>query len=127
MSVVFESPCCVNFWQSPLIKDFVSFLVAISNRLLNNKTLLNKTAPLSKFGDLKNGYAFKSSAYVPNGNYNIVTIANVNGDREIVTDNCNTISSVPTDVVILSAAETGNPTSNITLKIKEDTVINIFL
>ena len=82
----------------PLIKDCVSHLFAISNRLLNNKTLLNKTAPLSKFGDLKNGYAFKSSAYVPNGNYNIVTIANVNGDREIVTDNCNTISSVPTDI-----------------------------
>lgn len=65
---------------------------------MNNKTLLNKTAPLSKFGVLKNGYAFKSSAYVPNGNYNIITIANVSGDREIVTDICNTISSVPTDI-----------------------------
>ena len=35
---------------------------------------------------------------MPNGNYNIITIANVSGDREIVTDNCNTISSVPTDI-----------------------------
>ena len=35
---------------------------------------------------------------MPNGNYNIVTIANVSGDIEIVTDNCNTISSVPTDI-----------------------------
>ena len=84
--------------QNKIIEDLKKLKVAISNRLLNNKTLLNKTAPLSKFGDLKNGYAFKSSAYVPNGNYNIVTIANVNGDREIVTDNCNTISSVPTDI-----------------------------
>ena len=84
--------------QNKIIEDLKKLKVAISNRLLNNKTLLNKTAPLSKFGDLKNGYAFKSSAYVPNGNYNIVTIANVSGDREIVTDNCNTISSVPTDI-----------------------------
>ena len=84
--------------QIKIIEDLKKLKVAISNRLLNNKTLLNKTAPLSKFGDLKNGYAFKSSAYVPNGNYNIVTIANVSGDREIVTDNCNTISSVPTDI-----------------------------
>ena len=84
--------------QNKIIEDLKKLKVAICNRLLNNKTLLNKTAPLSKFGDLKNGYAFKSSAYVPNGNYNIVTIANVSGDREIVTDNCNTISSVPTDI-----------------------------
>ena len=84
--------------QNKIIEDLKKLKVAISNRLLNNKTLLNKTAPLSKFGDLKNGYAFKSSAYVPNGNYNIITIANVSGDREIVTDNCNTISSVPTDI-----------------------------
>lgn len=82
----------------PLIKDLLSHSVAICNRLLNNKTLLNKTAPLSNFGELKNGYAFKSSTYVPNGNYNIITIANVSGDREIVTDSCNTILSVPTDI-----------------------------
>ena len=82
----------------PLIKDLLSHSVAICNRLLNNKTLLNKTAPLSNFGELKNGYAFKSSTYVPNGNYNIITIANVSGDREIVTDSCNTILSVPIDI-----------------------------
>ena len=82
----------------PLIKDLLSHSVAICNRLLNNKTLLNKTAPLSNFGELKNGYAFKSSTYVPNGIYNIITIANVSGDREIVTDSCNTILSVPIDI-----------------------------
>ena len=84
--------------QNKIIEDLKKLKVAICNRLLNNKTLLNKTAPLSNFGELKNGYAFKSSTYVPNGNYNIITIANVSGDREIVTDNCNTISSVPTDI-----------------------------
>ena len=84
--------------QSKIIEDLKKLKVAICNRLLNNKTLLNKTAPLSNFGELKNGYAFKSSTYVPNGNYNIITIANVSGDREIVTDSCNTILSVPTDI-----------------------------
>ena len=84
--------------QSKIIEDLKKLKVAICNRLLNNKTLLNKTAPLSNFGELKNGYAFKSSTYVPNGNYNIITIANVSGDREIVTDSCNTILSVPIDI-----------------------------
>ena len=84
--------------QNKIIEDLKKLKVAICNRLLNNKTLLNKTAPLSNFGELKNGYAFKSSTYVPNGNYNIITIANVSGDREIVTDSCNTILSVPIDI-----------------------------
>ena len=84
--------------QNKIIEDLKKLKVAICNQLLNNKTLLNKTAPLSTFGELKNGYAFKSSTYVPNGSYNIITIANVSGDREIATDSCNTISSVPTDI-----------------------------
>lgn len=84
--------------QSKIIEDLKKLKVAISNRLLNNNTLLDKTASLSKFGELKNGYAFKSSTYVPNGNYNIITIANVCGSREISTDCSNTISSIPKDI-----------------------------
>ena len=75
-----------------------SLLVAISYRLLTNNALLDKTALLSKFGELKNGYAFKSSTYSPNGNYNIITIANVSGSREISTDSSNTVSSIPQDI-----------------------------
>ena len=84
--------------QNKIIEDLKKLKVAISNRLLNNNTLLDKTASLSKFGELKNGYAFKSSTYVPNGNYNIITIANVCGSREISTDCSNTISSMPKDI-----------------------------
>ena len=84
--------------QNKIIEDLKKLKVAISNRLLNNNTLLDKTASLSKFGELKNGYAFKSSTYVPNGNYNIITIANVCGSREISTDCSNTISSIPKDI-----------------------------
>ena len=87
-----------NFSYIPLIKDLYSLLVAISYRLLNNNALLYKTASLSKFGELKNGYAFKSSTYAPNGNYNIITIANVSGNREISADGSNTISSLPKDI-----------------------------
>lgn len=84
--------------QNKIIEDLKKLKVAISNRLLNNNTLLDKTASLSKFGEMKNGYAFKSSTYAPNGNYNIITIANVCGSREISTDCSNTISSIPKDI-----------------------------
>ena len=84
--------------QNKIIEDLKKLKVAISYRLLNNNALLYKTASLSKFGELKNGYAFKSSAYAPNGNYNIITIANVSGSREISADGTNTISSLPKDI-----------------------------
>ena len=84
--------------QIKIIEDLKKLKVAISYRLLNNNALLYKTASLSKFGELKNGYAFKSSAYAPNGNYNIITIANVSGSREISADGTNTISSLPKDI-----------------------------
>ena len=52
---------------------------------------------LSEICSLKNGYAFKSSAYKSDGMYNIVTIANVTGTRYI-SSVCNKITDVPSDI-----------------------------
>lgn len=56
-----------------------------------------------KLGDivtLKNGYSFKSSEYDADsdGEYKIITIKNVTGDRYINTNTCNTISFLPSNI-----------------------------
>ena len=59
--------------------------------------MLNRYIPLSELGVLKNGYAFKSSSYSGNGNYNVLTIANVTGNRFVSID-CNHIEEIPSDI-----------------------------
>ena len=48
-------------------------------------------------GTLKNGYAFQSNKYTLNGAYNIITIANVTGER-YTTNECNHIAEIPKDI-----------------------------
>ena len=61
--------------------------------------MFDKKVPLSDFCSMKNGYAFKSSSYEVDGIYNIVTIANVTGDRYISSD-CNKVANMPNDIQI---------------------------
>lgn len=55
---------------------------------------------MGDIAELKNGYSFKSDTYDPNsdGEYNIITIKNVTGDRFISLDKCNTISELPSNI-----------------------------
>lgn len=53
---------------------------------------------ISQIGSLKNGYAFQSSLYDSSGEYEIITIANVTGERNIHTGNCNRIHTLPSDL-----------------------------
>lgn len=53
---------------------------------------------ISQIGSLKNGYAFQSSSYISSGEYEIITITNVTGERYICTEGCNRIHTLPSDL-----------------------------
>ena len=68
---------------------------AISKSLLSRTDLLERKISIYEIGSLKNGYAFQSSSYNPTGVYEILTIANVTGDRYICTSGCSRILTKP--------------------------------
>ena len=83
--------------QSKIIEDLELFKNMISYKILYaDKTACYK--PLSTFSELKNGYAFKSTTYSSKGDYQIVTIANVSGDRYIDLTSSNKIINIPNDI-----------------------------
>lgn len=64
--------------------------------------------PLSQVGMLKNGYAFQSSSYDSSGEYEIITIANVTGERYISTEGCNRIHTTPSDLQLYQKLKDGD-------------------
>ena len=83
--------------QSKIIEDLELFKNMISYKVLyDDKTVCYK--PLSSFSELKNGYAFKSNTYSSKGDYQIVTIANVTGNRYIDLTSSNKILNIPNDI-----------------------------
>ena len=83
--------------QSKIIEDLELFKNMISYKVLyDDKTACYK--PLSSFSELKNGYAFKSNTYSSKGDYQIVTIANVSGNRYIDLTSSNKILNIPNDI-----------------------------
>lgn len=71
---------------------------AISKSLLLRSDLLEKRIPISEIGVLKNGYAFQSSSYDSAGEYEVLTISNVTGERYICSEGCNHILTEPFDI-----------------------------
>ena len=84
--------------QNKIINDLKKLKSAISKLLLWHSPLLEKKISISEIGSLKNGYAFQSSSYNPKGEYEILTIANVTGDRYICSLGCNRILTKPSDL-----------------------------
>ena len=84
--------------QNKIIEDLKKLKSAITQKLLNDRVLLETRISLGEVCELKNGYAFKSSSYCRNGKYKILTIANVQGNRYISTEDCKTISYLPKDL-----------------------------
>ncbi len=83
--------------QSKIIEDLELFKNMISYKVLyEDKTVCYK--PLSSFSELKNGYAFKSNTYSSKGDYQLVTIANVTGNRYIDLTSSNKILNIPNDI-----------------------------
>lgn len=89
----------MRFSHSPLIKDCQSHSDAISKSLFSRHDLLETKVQISQIGSLKNGYAFQSSSYDSSGEYEIITIANVSGERNIYTEECNRIHTLPSDLL----------------------------
>jgi type I restriction enzyme S subunit len=84
--------------QTKIIEDLKKLKSAIAQKLLNDRVLLETRISLGEVCELKNGYAFKSSSYCRDGKYKIITIANVQGNRYISTEDCKTISYLPKDL-----------------------------
>ena len=84
--------------QSKIIEDLELYKNTIANQLIYNNPLLGKTIALKEYATLKNGYAFKSDTYSESGNYKVITIANVTGDKYISTTNCNKIDDLPIEI-----------------------------
>ena len=82
--------------QRKIIEKLESLMMGIKKKLLSPNLLCDRIK-LSQLGRLKNGYAFKSSLYTPNGQYNILTIANVSGER-FISGVCNQIETLPDDI-----------------------------
>ena len=92
--VIFFIQCCAI----PLIKDFEVCRSAISKHLFERRDLLGTKIKLSKVAELKNGYAFQSSKYNSLGEWKIITITNVTGERYIKENDCNCILEIPNDI-----------------------------
>ena len=84
--------------QRKVIEDFKKLKDAISKSLFSRHDLLETKVQISQIGSLKNGYAFQSSSYDSSGEYEIITIANVSGERNIYTEECNRIHTLPSDL-----------------------------
>ena len=94
LGLLLRTICCVI----PLIKDFEVCRSSISNYLFTRKELLETTICLADIATLKNGYAFKSTKHNTLGQWKILTIANVSGERYINDDDCNCIINLPKDI-----------------------------
>lgn len=58
-----------------------------------------KKKKLGDCAELKNGYSFDSKTYNQDGEYNVITIANVQGDRNIAIDEkTNHVKQIPNDI-----------------------------
>ena len=84
--------------QKKVIEDLKKLKDAISKSLFSRYDLLEAKMQISQIGSLKNGYAFQSSSYDSSGEYEIITIANVAGERHICTEGCNRIHTLPSDL-----------------------------
>ena len=94
--------------QIKIIEDLKKLKSAISKHLFARKDLLETTICLSDIATLKNGYAFQSSKYNPQGKWKILTIANVSGERYINDEDCNCIINLPSDIQNHQALKEGN-------------------
>ena len=94
--------------QRKIIEDLKKLKDAISKLLFSRSDLLERKIQLSQVGTLKNGYAFQSSSYTSSGEYEIITIANVTGERYICTEGCNRIHTLPSDLQLHQELKDGD-------------------
>ena len=87
--------------QAKLIEKKKRFRDGLKTELITGRKRLPgytqqwKKCLLGDIVELKHGYAFKSETYTAGGNYNIITIKNVQGDRFLDTDTVDRIAVLP--------------------------------
>ncbi len=110
--------------QNKIIEDLKLYKNTIANQLIYNNPLLDKTVPLKEYATLKNGYAFKSDTYSESGNYKVVTIANVTGNKYISTTDCNSIETLPIDIQSHQILKFGDILISLTGNIGRVSIVN---
>ena len=79
--------------QNKIIEDLKTLKNTIKNQIYINYNRVD----LKKLATLKNGYAFKSEEYDEEGQYEVITITNVTGERYI-TKSKNKLKTIPNDI-----------------------------
>ena len=110
--------------QSKIIEDLELYKNKIAHQLIYNNPLLDKTTPLKKYATLKNGYAFKSDTYSESGNYKVITIANVTGNKYISTTDCNSIETLPKDIQSHQILKLGDILISLTGNVGRVSIVN---
>ena len=111
--------------QNKIIEEYKSLKNSIINQLIFNNIKLNQYVKLSDFAVLKNGYAFKNKSYTDDGKFNIITIANVQGDRYINISSCNKIHQIPKDIQPHQILDIGDILISLTGNVGRVSLINI--
>ena len=83
-----------------------------------------KTCRIGDFACIFGGYAFKSSEYIENGDYKIITISAVTGERFICIDSCNTVSTIPKDLQDNQILEKGDILISLTGNVGRVSLVN---
>ena len=110
--------------QSKIIEDLELYKNTIANQLIYNNPLLDRAIPLKEYATLKNGYAFKSDTYSESGNYKVVTIANVTGNKYISTSDCNSIEALPIDIQSHQILKLGDILISLTGNVGRVSIVN---
>ena len=79
--------------QNKIIEDLKVLKKELCNKIFDS-SLCNTVIQIKDVGSVYGGYAFSSKTYVENGQYKIVTIGNVTGERYI-SGEYNTVNSLP--------------------------------
>ncbi len=111
--------------QNKIIEEYKSLKNSIINQLIFNNIKLNQYVKLRDFAVLKNGYAFKNKSYTDDGKFNIITIANVQGDRYINISSCNKIHQIPKDIQPHQILDIGDILISLTGNVGRVSLINI--
>ena len=84
--------------QQRLVESLKSYKRGVTEEfyLKNHRSL--KLSCIGEYATICGGYSFKSSSYVDEGKYKIITISNVTGERNANTSIGNYINVLPTDI-----------------------------
>ena len=109
--------------QNKIIKDNKTFKNQLTEKLIYKNSDVIYIA-LSNYCCLKNGYSFKSDCYSENGEYSIVTIGNVQGERYLNLEGAKTINTLPNDIQKHQILQKGDILVSLTGNVGRVSIVN---